>query len=164
MSESFFLASSGYAYCLLKGDRTQLSPALSGFDMLSTPGTEGECGKSVVLVRQVSIVRQGISVPVVGVDKTQVLYLFGENFGKVTIQAVVLTGGKEYDGKQPKGIIEAWEQEGIVGSKNPLNLKWAGVEVKVYITDITAVSADAQYGTIQVTMNALIAPVSNKES
>lgn len=165
MSDTFYMSASGQAYCLRGGEASQLSLELDGFDAFKPKsGKEGKCDESVVLVQNVAITKQAIAVPVVGVDKKRLLYSFGENFGTVRITATVLTGGTEYQATEPKGLLDTWEQESIIGKKEPVNLKWAGTEAKVYVKNITVVGADPQYGTIKVEIDAIIAPVTNKES
>lgn len=147
------------------GEASQLSLELEGFDAFKPKsGKEGKCDESVVLVQNVAISKQAITVPVVGVDKKRLLYSFGENFGTVRITATVLTGGTEYKATEPKGLLDTWEQESVIGKKEPVNLKWAGTETKVYVTGITAGGSDPQYGTVRVEIAAIIAPVTNKES
>lgn len=165
MSDEFYMASQGQSYCVQGGATTQLAIELEKFDSLKhKAGSGGSCEESVVLVQQVAVSRAAITVPVVGVDKKRLLYSFGENFGQVRIVALILTGGNQYTAKEPKGIIDAWEQNGVVGSKKPVNLKWAGSEAKVYVTAITVASQEVQLGTIKVEIQALIAPVTNKHS
>lgn len=161
MSDSFYLTERGHAFCLVGGKASSLSPKLSGFT-LTKKANPGKCDKSVILVQNVSVRKEGIVVPVVGVDKKRLLYSFGENFGSVSITAIVLTGGKEYDDKEPKQLLEKWEQKGVVGSKTPINLKWAGIETKVFVTGIDIAAQDPQTNTIKVELSAVIAPVSNK--
>ena len=165
MSDTFYMSERGQAYCIRGGEASQLALELESFDALKhKTGKEGKCDESVVLVQNVSIAKAAITVPVVGVDKKRLLYSFGENFGTVRITATVLTGGTEYKATEPKGLLDTWDQESVVGKKEPVNLKWAGTEVKVYVTGITVAGSDPQYGTVKLEIAATIAPVTNKES
>ena len=165
MSDEFYMASQGQSYCVRGGETTQLAIDLEKFDSFKhKSGSVGSCDESIVLVQQVAVSRAAITVPVVGVDKKRLLYSFGENFGQVRIVAIILTGGTKYAAKEPKGIVDAWEQNGVVGSKKPVNLKWAGSEAKVFVTAVTVASQEVQLGTIKVELQALIAPVTNKHS
>lgn len=165
MSDTLYVGKQGHAYYFYKGTpNKKLGLELDGFDAL-TPKTdkeEGKCASSIVLVQNVMLERKSISVPVIGVDKHRVLYTFGENFGSVVIDATILPGGDKYDGKQPKDLLDKWENKGLANSKTPVNLSWAGVEVKVFIQDVKVQSSDPATGAMSITLTALIAPVTNK--
>lgn len=152
----------GVVFRTVSGKRTALAAELDGFGMLVGSGETGTCGKSVVLVQSVSVQKDGITIPVIGVDGQRVLYTFGENFGQMNLTAIVIPGGKEYDKKEPKGIMDAFDSKSVIGSTKPVNLKWAGIEVKVFITSIRVTTDDPTTGIITVVMTATVAPLTNK--
>ena len=160
---SGILLGKGFAWLLAKGKSNGAVARLKGiFNNSGSKASSGKCTHDIVLVTDVSITKSAVAAPVVGVDKTRVLYTFGEDFGQARIGAIVLTGGRKYKKKEPKGLMSKWKSKSIVKSKKPVSLSWAGISCKVYITDIKVESYDATRDILQVSMDALIAPVTNK--
>lgn len=162
MSDSFFMSTRGTVFRTVQGQRTAMAAELDGFGMLAGSGSVGTCGSSIVLVQSVSIQKDGITIPVVGTDGNRVLYTFGENFGQMSIMALIIPGGKEYDKKEPKGIMDAFESKSVLGSVDPVNLKWAGIEVKVFLTSLRVMTDDPSTGIMTAVFTATVAPVTNK--
>lgn len=157
------LLGKGLAWLLAKGKSNGAVARLEGiFTNSGSKASSGGCAHDIVLVTNVRIAKSAVAAPVVGVDKTRVLYTFGENFGRASIDAIILTGGRKYTKAEPKGLLSKWESKSLVASKKPVALSWAGISCKVYITDIDIMSYDASRDILQVSMDALIAPVANK--
>lgn len=163
MSKAFFDNEKGIVYKVINGNATKLSITASFL-----PSSKGEskdsCITSALLIQNVSMKRDNVVIPVVGVDKKRLLYTFGEDFGQLVIRGIILTGGSKYDGKQPKELVQNWEKMSLAASNEPCSIKWAGMDMKVAIKDITIETANTELGILSVTMIAFIIPVTNKHS
>lgn len=162
MSDDLFVGQ-GTIYKLKQGDySTDLRLTLPELNILPSSRVADVCDNSVILVQSVQVAKSAVVTPVVGVDKKRILYTFGENFGNIVIKAIILTGGSHYNGAEPKGIIDAWDNISLTNSETPCNMKWAGTEYKVYISGIIITTVDTELGILGVDIPAIIAPVTNK--
>ena len=158
------LLSKGYVWKTASGKANGANVVLQGMfeSNKNSSATIGSCSGDIVLVTGVTVSRKALVAPVEGVDSTRVLYVFGESFGSLRISAIVLPGGSKYKKKEPKKLIESWEQNSVISKDTPVNVSWAGLEMKVYLMDTLIEAYNPESDSITCTFSAVIAPITNK--
>jgi hypothetical protein len=160
------LLSRGYVWKVFPGKSTGANVVLQNVfsagknDSVPT----GTCSSDIVLITGMLMERSGLVAPVEGVDSTRVLYVFGEKFGEVRITVTIFPGGDKYESREPKHMLNNWEQNSVLKKDTPINISWAGVEMKVYLTNVHLEAHDPETGAITAVLNAVIAPVVNKNA
>lgn len=163
MSKTFFDGGRGIVYKVIDGNYNQLA-FNSTFTTQLKGSTKDGCEVSTFIIQNVSMKKGNITIPVVGVDKKRLLYTFGEDFGQLIIDGIILTGGSKYDGKQPKELLKRWDESSLASNNEPCSTNWAGNDMKIAISNMDITVENTELGILGVSIAAYIIPVTNKHS
>lgn len=115
-----------------------------------------------VLLEDVQITENDVTLPVVALDDKRVLYSFGQNFGQAAVRGTIYLHGCSSITQKMKQLKSAFDSKRVAKAKKPVNLSAYNVSVKVYPIAITFSNADPVKMSIGFTIEGIIAPVSNK--
>jgi len=100
-----------------------------------------------ILISGVSIQDDDITLPVITLESTRVLYTFGANFGEVMVNGLILLGNSTGGGGESfSKVVEFFKSKRVSSSKSSVNVSGPkGTSWKVFLTGLMIRESDPQF-------------------
>lgn len=132
-----------------RGFNYKVSPVGSNsLGIYKVDGLDTGQGTNPILISGVSVQDDDITLPVITLESTRVLYTFGANFGEVMINGLILLGaaGKEGQGESFSKVVKFFKEKRVSSSKSSVNVSGpAGISWKVFLTGLMIRESDPQF-------------------
>lgn len=123
-------------------------------------------GCGMLLVSDIVFKKHDIAIPVAAVNDERFIYVFGQNFGEVTIKGSVFLGPSSgTENSSGQGLQELmnkfYEEKRLSKSKKGINVSLGGksnIKFKAYIKDITVQTGNIDAGEMVFSIDGWVAP------
>ena len=120
-------------------------------------------GENPVLIQSINSTERDIVYKVNTLDRFKVLYRFGEDFGQIIVNGLILLGHSDSP-KKGVGVVNRWFADNrVTNTKNPVGIALpGGVGFKAYILSLTFGNVDPEFHIQDFKITGLVAEPSEK--